>query len=339
MAYENELSINLDAGEDLVVHRFVQVTSGELKYADAGDEPVGLTADTYDDGDAATAKPLRGGVMKVTANGAISSGSALYVANDGKVSDSAVGTQIGIALAATTADGGKMPAIVWGPRGGSDALSAKGKTVEIFDDFFGLDTVTWASTDDGGTGSNAVADGAGGLVNVVTAAADNDYHLMASASEPFKFAANKSLWFEARFSLTEANTDDANWVLGLTDTLTTGFLADDGAGPPASYDGAVFFKVDGTMKIQFESSNAGTQVTNATLADFASGTTYRLGFLFDPGDGTTGTVTPFVNGTAGTAHNITLAGLEEMHLVYGVKAGDTNAETLQMDYIHCVQER
>jgi len=43
---------------------------------------------------------------------------------------------------------------------------------------------------------------------------------------------------------------------------------------------------------------------------------------------------------AGTAQNITLSGLEEMHLVFGVKAGPGGAaETLQVDYIKCMQLR
>ncbi len=59
---------------------------------------------------------------------------------------------------------------------------------------------------------------------------------------------------------------------------------------------------------------------------------------------TTSTLIPyFHNGTSwtiGTAQNLTLSGLEEMHAVFGVKAGPTAAaETLQVDYLKIVQLR
>lgn len=220
------------------------------------------------------------------------------------------------------------------PGGSLTSTAGAGRNLNYFEDFIAADAGSrFTSTDDGGTGTNALLDGHGGWYNVVTAAADNDYHLMSSGAEFIKFQANKPAYVETKLKLTEAATDDSNWVFGFTDTLTTGFLANDGGGPAASYDGAVFFKVDGTMAIQFESSNAGTQVTTASVAPFVSGTEYTLGILFNPGDGTTGTLTPYVNGVAGAAHSITLAGLEEMHLVFGVKSGGANAETLSVDYL------
>lgn len=205
------------------------------------------------------------------------------------------------------------------------------------DPFHSPDYHTYTSTDDSGTGTNTYNDTAGGALSVVTAAADNDYHLMSTSKQNWLFADNKPLWWEHKFSLTEANTDDSNWCIGFSDTLTTGFMQDDGAGPPASYDGAVFFKVDGTLAIQFETSNAGDQVTNASIATFVSGQTYRVGMVFNHGDGTTGSITPYLDGVAGTAHAITLAGLAEMHLIFGVTAGDTNAETLINSFTKAVQ--
>lgn len=217
----------------------------------------------------------------------------------------------------------------------AQSLSKPGvRPIEYFEDFVEADANSrFTDTNDGGTGTNVLLDGQGGWLSVVTAAADNDYHLMSSGTEFVRMQASKPFFFEAKIRLTEANTDDANWVIGLSDTLTTGFLANDGGGPAASYDGAVFFKVDGTMAIQFETSNAGTQVTNANVAAFSSGTEYTLGISFEPGNGTTGNVIPYVNGVAGTTHAITLSGLEEMHLIFGVKAGGANAETLSVDYL------
>jgi hypothetical protein len=212
------------------------------------------------------------------------------------------------------------------------------------------DLTAWTVTSDGGTGTNAFQDAVGGIFNLVTAAADNDYQALSLQHEAFKFAAGKRLWLEARVKLAEATTDDSTWWVGLTDTLTTGGMQADALGPLASYDGALIYKTPETaLTLNFESSNAGTQVTSSAEATSVTDTWTRVGFFFDGGNSssaTTATLTPFyaVNGSntfvKGAAQTITLSGLEEMHLVIGVKAGPGGAaETLQIDYIKCVQER
>jgi hypothetical protein len=223
----------------------------------------------------------------------------------------------------------------------------------IFDDFMYpattaiSDTGTWTTMDDGGTGTNVFQDAAGGIHNLVTAASDNDYHGLKSLHQPFKFAAGKKLWLEARFKLAEATTNESSWWFGLSDTLTTGGMQANTSGPLASYDGALIYKIEASMSIDFETSNAGTQATGTGLATFITDTWTRVGFYFD-GAATTSTITPYteVTGVAGTAltagtpQNITLSGLEEMNLIWGVKAGPTAAaETLQVDYIKVVQLR
>lgn len=226
-------------------------------------------------------------------------------------------------------------------------------TYEVFEDFMypasatASDLTAWTVTSDGGTGTNAFQDAAGGIFNLVTAAADNDYQSLSLQHEAFKFAAGKRLWLEARVKLAEATTDDSTWWVGLTDTLTTGGMQADALGPLASYDGALIYKTPETaLTLNFETSNAGTQVTNSSTGITSVTNTWtRVGFFFD-GTATTATITPYfaVNDsntfTKGTAHSITLSGLEEMHLVIGVKAGPGGAaETLQIDYVKCVAER
>ena len=204
--------------------------------------------------------------------------------------------------------------------------------------------LTWHEEDDGGTGTNALADGAGGVANIITAAADNDYHAISSLHETFLFLATKKLWFEARFKVAEATTNESAWWFGLTDTLTTGGIQANNAGPLASYDGALIWKDEGTMTVDFETSNAGTQATAAaSLGTFVTNTWTRVGFYFD-GTATTSIIYPYVDvgagWVAGETEAITLTGLEEMHVVAGIKAGPTAAaETLQIDFIKCVQLR
>jgi len=345
LAYRNEGPITLTSGEALAEARLVKLSAGKAVYADAGDEPIGITAEAVENNKPVAIYPLKGNIERVTAAGAISAGSAIFAANDGKVSDAAVGKQIGINLQAASADTGKVAAQVWGPRGGNDMLSAKSSLCELFDDFLEFHTVAptgqWnvAVADAGASGTTGMTDAANGVVQVYCDGDDNDEAYVSSVAESWKFQTAKRLYFETKIKLTEANTDDANWIIGLSDTVAANSLLDNGGGPMASYDGAVFFKVDGTMKIQFETSNAGTQVTNATLADFASATEYTLGFFYDPNDGTTAKVTPFINGAAGTTHNLTISGLEEMHILFGVKAGGANEEALLVDYVHVTTER
>lgn len=197
----------------------------------------------------------------------------------------------------------------------------------------------WTEVDDAGTGTNAIADAGKGVGQIVTAAADNDYHAISSIAESWLFESGKKLWFEARIRLTEATTNESAWWIGLTDTLTTGGLQANAAGPLASYDGALIWKDEATLAVDFETSNAATQATTTAFKTVVSGTWYTFGFYFD-GTATTSIITPYCDGAAGTAQNITLAGLAEMHLVAGVKAGPTAAaETLEIDYIKCVQLR
>jgi hypothetical protein len=219
--------------------------------------------------------------------------------------------------------------------------------ITFMDDFIcpALDDVTgevteWAVTRGGGDASAAVTskDGLGGWLTLTSDGDDNDDCYVTSRSEAFIFSTDKKMIFKARILLEEAATDDANWCIGLSDTVAADFLQDDGDGPAATYDGALFFKVDGTMIIQFETSNGGTQVTQS-LATFVTDTIYNLAFVYDYNDGVTGYITPYVNGVAGSRHAITIAELEEMHLIMGVKSGGDNEETLEVDYVAVAAER
>lgn len=210
------------------------------------------------------------------------------------------------------------------------------------DDFFELNVVAttgkWVVTKDGSV-VGSVLDRSGGWAQIITDVNDNDEFYLASIGESWLFEAAKPVWFEAKIELTEAATNASNIIVGLTDANGANALLDNGAGPAASYSGAVFFKVDGSLAWQFETSNAGTQVTNATAGTMVSGTAHRLGFVFDPADGTTGSITPYLNGVEGTAHAITLASLTEMNLILGLKTGGARAETLKFDYVQCLAVR
>lgn len=220
----------------------------------------------------------------------------------------------------------------------------------VFDDFVNpasstaSDVQAWTVVSDGGTGTPVFNnDAAGGIANVVTAAADNDYSAYVSASEVFKITANKKMWFKARVKVAEATTNESTWWVGLTDTTTTGGMQANAAGPLASYDGILFWKTPETaMTLNVETSNAGTQVTSSAIATTVTNKWTTVAFYWDGN----GYVLPYyaVNDSdtlvASSPIALTASGMEEMHVVFGVKAGPTaGAETLQVDYIFVAQER
>lgn len=224
------------------------------------------------------------------------------------------------------------------------------KFITLFDDFINpasattSDVQAWTATNDGATGTPVFnADAVGGVASILTAAADNDYAAYASANEVFKFTSGKKFWFEARVKVAEATTNESTWWVGVTDTLTTGGVQADALGPLASYDGALFWKTPETaMTLNFETSNAGTQNTLSAFATSVSNTWTKVAFYFDGQS----TIYPYaaVNDSdtwvSYTGQTISTTGLEEMHAVFGIKAGPTAAaETLQIDYIFVAQER
>lgn len=216
-------------------------------------------------------------------------------------------------------------------------LCDPGLGVIYCDDMFDVNDAGGDSkyTESGDTPAVSVTDAANGVISLAPAAATNNHAAtIATDGESWDVATNKELWFEARVKLTEANTDDANILIGLCDSPGADVLQDDGSGPPASYDGIVFAKVDGGTVWQFETSDAGTQVSTADAGDFDSGEWVRLGFHYD---GVT-SVTPYIDGVAGTAHAVTAA-IAEMKFVASVKNGDANKETLLIDYVKIVNLR
>lgn len=230
----------------------------------------------------------------------------------------------------------------------------------VFDHFLKLDTAAtngqWLATK--GTGGTLAINSTlpGGWINIPSVASDNDYQLLSTVQPVLKLAAasgaqtGTSVTFEARFKLTEANTSAANFVLGLSSVLTTGFLANDGGGVPANFSGAVIYKKDGGSSLLAATSNGTAQTKDATLCAFASGSTYTVAIDFNIFDSTTCLVRFWVKDeTAGVlyqpeqlgkgvgVHQVPFASLAAMYPIIGVKAGSASAETLNVDYVFASQ--
>lgn len=221
------------------------------------------------------------------------------------------------------------------------ALCLPEKFIMFGDDFRSkLDlTNNYAVTADVGETQETI-DAGGGVLSIACDGDNEDEAYVSTLRQICLFSSAKPAWFECRVKLTESNTDNANIIIGLSDTVGANFLQDAGAGPAASYDGAVFFKVDGGTVWQFETSNAGTQVTDSDVGTFTSAAWHTLGWYFD-GTASTSTITPYVDGVADTARDIVLSGLQEMAVVMGVKGGNAanTVETLLVDYWRLLQVR
>lgn len=212
----------------------------------------------------------------------------------------------------------------------------------------------WLSVGDDG-GSAVVDDAAGGVLTITTDGDDNDEFYCISAVELLKVAANKPITVLARVKFTEASTDDANILFGFMDAAAADSLQDDAAGPGATYDGALFFKVDGETRWRVESSNAGSQVTTETDVT-AGGGWQTLRIDITPINATTAEVVFWIDSSGGQdlaqvreqgakpqnpaiKHTLTITGLEEMQLIFGAKAGGANAESLLVDFVSVWQKR
>jgi hypothetical protein len=219
----------------------------------------------------------------------------------------------------------------------------------FLDDFTHLVTGDlWTDTSGDSGASAAVADGVKGVVALVTGATDNNEAYLHQTAETFKFADDKPLIFEALVQFAEANTDDANVMVGLKDAWAADSILDDGAGPAASYSGAVFFKVDGGTRWNVEYSNGATQETAELtaansldgIAKTAGGAAYqRLRIEFQP-HGTVGDVKFFIDDQhVYTFANVSYSSATDMEAGFGVKAGGANSETLNVDYAYARQKR
>lgn len=91
--------------------------------------------------------------------------------------------------------------------------------------------------------------------------ADNDEGYVSFTNKNIVPTNLKPIVFQSTIQFTEGNTDDVNILVGLSSTGAANALLDDGGGPPASYSGLVFFKVDGGNNWWVEASVGGTQTT------------------------------------------------------------------------------
>lgn len=96
---------NFTAGEALIKYRRVKKSGANVIYADAGEVAIGVTMDNAANGASIFVKLFNdGGTFPCTAAGAIATNTAIYGANDGKISDTVSGEKLGTTNEASAAD-------------------------------------------------------------------------------------------------------------------------------------------------------------------------------------------------------------------------------------------
>jgi hypothetical protein len=215
--------------------------------------------------------------------------------------------------------------------------------VDAQSDLFFVDTVT-------DSGTVAVADGVRGIMTLDPSdgtVADNDEAYLASANEIFKVAENKNILGVAYIQFTEANTDDANVAFGFQNAVGANSILDDGAGLKVSGDTFAIYKVDGgtvwkcvscvngTSTVSTSTTTAGGSSYQKLSIEIVNRTSLGCSVIFKC-DGL-----PLKDSTTGLdiVHTALYASATEMEVFVGVKNGDTNQETLLVDYLGAWQER
>ena len=336
------------AAEDLAINRLVKVVSGtefDVVYADAGDRSIGVTVAPADNNkDIPIELFTYGGTLKVVAAGTIAVGAEVYSANDGKVSDSVSGEPIGV-LRKAGVSGEATELIPYGEQGGDTDHDF----VIFDDDFFYIDLDESGSEgmwvlDANNGGALLMRDEQGGVIDFDasdTSAGDNDETYLVSVNEIYKPAAGKRMVLKARVKLTEAATDDANIVFGLvSDTIDVeNLIVDNGATLQNSGTLMIISKSDGGTKWKGTVRDDALD-EDSDIGAFVTNTWYDLMIVVSSASGATQLqVEFFVDGVSGGTKDFAVASATEMRLVFGVKNGGANNETLLIDRCRLSFER
>lgn len=200
-------------------------------------------------------------------------------------------------------------------------------------------TNEWTYTEvDVGTGGAAAltADATCGTLTITSGANDNDCGAIVLNQTSFEIVSGKKLYYETRLKVTTAAKHiQSDWMAGLI-----------GAGQDLKAqadnipdNGIVFHKDDGSASLFLASADGDTNTDSAALATTAAETWYILGFYFNGGATGAGTVTPYINGVAGTPITITYATMAKLSPAFLYRNGEAGSCVFTIDYVKVVQFR
>ena len=194
----------------------------------------------------------------------------------------------------------------------------------------------------------SIADAAGGGYGRLTTGgadpANNDGVFIATQGEIFKFDSTSGFVIrsQVKFTPTSGNTDNIIAVGVMNAPAENTFLADDGAGPPADYWGALIYKLDtGTTWLCEVSSGATQQTLDTGIAADGTETTFEIQYKPAVGAAAYGEVSFLINGEEvrqpGTfareyfKPEFSLTSATEMKGLIGLKKGDAAAAAVSID--------
>lgn len=188
----------------------------------------------------------------------------------------------------------------------------------------------------------------GGIAIPTAAATDNSKSGWKPIGNIVTLGAGKTAWMGAKLQYTEANTNSANLLVGFISTVIGSALQNDGAGPPSSYSGAVFFKTDGgSANWSVEVSLAGTQSTAELsasntidkLAKPAAGSAYQyLEVLIMPKNATYADVIFKIDGvTVFKVMDWVITSVAAMSPIAMIMSGSTTPETINLRRVDFAQ--
>lgn len=195
------------------------------------------------------------------------------------------------------------------------------------------------------SGLTARSEVAGGVLRVSSegiVAADDGLTVMYRAT-PFIPAADKTLWFEVRLALTNidaaAGAEDQFFV-GLCDTITSALA---GGTIDDVVDKVGFYHHDGSVTATMEFITALGNAEEATASAtplLVTGTFVKLGFKIE-WIGSIETITPYVNGVAGTPHNTvtTVPVSNGLGICYAAVSEGTTIALMDVDWVRVAQLR
>lgn len=203
---------------------------------------------------------------------------------------------------------------------------------EFFDDFHSYAAADWTITTveaGGGSATEALTPGVGGLLLITNDAADNDADFFQLPNESFKYVAGKRLYFGIRFKVSDATETDIVAGLQITDTT-----------PLAVTDGIYFQKDDGDTNIDAHVTKDSTSTDATAIATLADDTFITLEFYYDGSTRANANIQLFVDGVRVSGMALTnVPDDEDLTVSFGIQNGEAVAKTMTIDWVRAFVER
>lgn len=219
--------------------------------------------------------------------------------------------------------------------GAPSAMDPATTSHDLFDDFLSL-AMDWTVTEDHADCTQAISNALNGVLLLTNkAATDDNAQQIQWAKETFRLTSGKRLWVEFRVRCASGDVSNLDLFLGLAETEDLTGVADS---LPAN--GFGFVKADGAATFVSKSSDNNVDLSGAG-GTIVNNTWIKLGLLFSGGASGSATITPYVDGVAGSAiASVTYATMTEVAPIAMVRNGDAvTTQTLELDYVRVKQER